>query len=129
LICDSNAREAERQLSWWQIETDTGLIGWIPGRVNNEPQMVLYDEEHALSSEVCQMTTIGTVNIRRRPTTLAERVSVRAGGNQTLAASAQYGNPAVEWEHWWQLIEGYWVRADTVLEEEACISLPYAELP
>lgn len=130
LICDNSLREIQQhELVWWQIEVAGGVTGWVPGRVSNEPQLLRYNEANPLTSVVCQLTTVDSINIRREPSLLSEVVSMRTGPNHILAASAQYGNPANPWEHWWLLIDGYWVRHDTVNEAEACTILPYIGQP
>lgn len=130
LICDNSLREIQQhELVWWQIEVADGVTGWVPGRVSNEPQLLRYNEANPITSVVCQLTTVDSINIRREPSLLSEVVSMRTGPNQILAASAQYGNPASDWEHWWLLIDGYWVRHDTVNEAEACTTLPYIGQP
>ncbi|MCA9913145.1 MAG: hypothetical protein KC496_07340, partial [Anaerolineae bacterium] len=129
LICDNSMRDVQHELVWWQIEVAGGVTGWVPGRVSNEPQLLRYDEANPITSVVCQLSTTGTINIRREPALLSEVVSMRNGPDQILAASAQYGNPANPWEHWWLLIDGYWVRHDTVNEAESCTTLPYIGQP
>ena len=131
LVCDTGENDDTplRQLSWWRIETDDGTTGWVPGTSYGEPQIVPYHPEDDLMQTACEISTLSTVNIRQGPALSYPTVANRVESGQVLAARAQTGNPDQAWRHWWQLLEGYWIRADTVSEAEACAQLPFIEAP
>jgi hypothetical protein len=131
LVCDTGENDDMplRQLSWWRIETDDGTTGWVTGTSYGEPQIVPYHPEDDLMQTACEISTLSTVNIRQGPALSYPTVANRVGSGQVLAARAQTGNPDQAWRHWWQILEGYWIRAETVSEAEACAQLPFIEAP
>lgn len=103
--------------------------GWIQETYYGEPILVPFTADNPVVAPSCILTTRGDVNIRSGPGLNYQQIASRAGEGNLLAANGQFGNIAVVQEHWWQLLDGFWIRNDQVSESEGCPSLPAIAVP
>jgi Bacterial SH3 domain/GW (Gly-Tryp) dipeptide domain len=117
-----------QDFTWWQIQTAGGVSGWIQQSYYGEPILVLYDALNPVPAVTCTLSTFRDVNIRSGPGTGYEQIASREGADQILAADGQSGDIAVPENHWWRLVDGFWIRNDQVSEQtrESCAALPLA---
>ena len=106
--------------TWWRVRTEDGLGGWVTESAFGEPTLIRLSTSVPLQPVTCTLTTLRGVNIRSGPGTQYEQIASRAA-NQLLAANGQF---TASDGTWWQLLDGFWVRADTVSEAGNCDALP-----
>lgn len=129
VVFQMSDRNIPQNFIWWQIQTETGTEGWMQGTYYGEPILVPFSEANPIMPITCTLSTFGDINIRSGPGTEYQQIASRAGANQILAANGQSGNISRPEAHWWQLINGFWVRNDQVRETGDCASLPTVNAP
>ncbi len=72
----------------------------------------------------CQITAVGVVNVRNRPSLNGMRVrQIQTGETATVVSQAVGQDGFI----WWRLRDGNWVRSDVVRAEAGCRDLPRIE--
>jgi len=107
---------------WWQVRDNDGIVGWIPEDYFGEPLLIASDfDEFVVPAAICQLNTRTAANIRSGPGAEFDQIASRKN-NQPLAADGQFNGS--DGMIWWRLIDGFWVREDSVTENPTCIALP-----
>lgn len=115
------------ELFWWKIRRADGTEGWLPEDYFGEPTMVFARlEDPVIPTSSCELTALYPLTIRGGPSTQYEQVASRRN-DALIAADGQIQGE--DERVWWRLIEGFWVREDTVRESGPCFSLPTVEAP
>jgi hypothetical protein len=115
-----------RTRSWWRVENERDVIGWVAEGDTREDWIDAYDASLATATPTvaasCVLTTRSGVNLRSGAGGEFERVG-SAGANMPLGADGQA--LAGDGTLWWRLIDGQgWVAANLVSESEGCDGLP-----
>lgn len=107
---------------WWQVRDSDGIVGWIPEDYFGEPLLIPSDVDNPIvPAAICELNTRTAANIRNGPGSQFDQIASRRN-NQPLAADGQINGS--DGMIWWQLIDGFWVREDSVTEDPTCFTLP-----
>lgn len=106
-------------MNWWQVELDSGEIGWVPEAANRYLIAPTNDElvftptpaGESDSNTTCTISVGGQVNVRTGPGTSYSALGQLSQG-QTRDVIGQATSTAGF--VWWQIGENEWVREDVV---------------
>lgn len=115
----------------WQVDYD-GQVGWLTENYDETAYLAPADGENisvntpvdlgeAATRIMCTLEPFQTSNIRSVPGTDGQVIDTFTAG-QTRQADAQA--PGSDGQSWWRLVDGGWVRQDTVSETGDCAALP-----
>ena len=112
---------------WWKVRRTNGTEGWLTENYFGEPTMVFARlEDPLIPTASCVLTAMYPLTIRGGPSTSFPQVASRRYNSEIAADGQIQGRDG---RIWWRLIEGFWVREDTVREAGPCFSLPVVEEP